>query len=335
MATVMVTGVGGTGPIATVRSLRRTTAHEVVGVDMDPEAAGLHIADEGAVVPRATADAWPEETAARVREFDVDALVPLVDEELSRLPDLRRALDEPLPIVVPRPEAVSLALDKYRISTFLSERGLGVPRTLLASDLDARSSVPFPLIAKPRRGRGSRDVEVLDARDDLGPYLDGTGRSPEEVVLQEYVEGTEYTTSIVATRDDRLLGVVPKEVITKEGNTMRGVTRDAPDVRAACRRLFEHLAPAGPMNAQQIVSAETGDVHTIEINPRFSSTACLTVAAGVDEIDLLVRDAVGESVEPADPYERDLHLVRYTDQLFLPEGTLERRHDDEAVRTDD
>ena len=76
------------------------------------------------------------------------------------------------------------------------------------------------------------------------------------------------------------------------------------------------------MNAQQIVDDETGVVYTIEINPRFSSTACLTVNAGVNELDLLIRDAVGEVVTAPPEFTPGIHLVRYTASLFVDENRL-------------
>jgi carbamoyl-phosphate synthase large subunit len=289
---------------------------------MDPEATGFHLLDRWRVVPPADADSWPVELARVVEEFDADAVVPLVDEELARLSALTDRLLDEVGVVAPCQSVVDDALDKYRMTRRLAADGLSVPDTRLATEADDLPAEAFPVIVKPRRGRGSRGVQKVDSRAELDAHLDGTDRPPSELLLQEHVAGTEYTTSVVATQDNRLLAVVPKEAIAKEGCTVRGATRLEPTVVASCKRVFESLTPAGPINVQQIADAETGEVHTIEINPRFSSTACLTVAAGVNELDLLVRDAVGERVAVPDGFETDLHLVRYTDELYVQESEL-------------
>ncbi|PSO43846.1 hypothetical protein BRC21_02225, partial [Candidatus Saccharibacteria bacterium SW_7_54_9] len=53
-----MTGAGGTGGIAAIKSLQRTTDFEVVGADMNPKAIGFYFTDEKIVVPPATADNW-------------------------------------------------------------------------------------------------------------------------------------------------------------------------------------------------------------------------------------------------------------------------------------
>jgi len=322
MATVLVTGVGGAAGVGAVRSLHERTAHDVVGVDMNARAAGLYLADSGHVVPPATDDGWADAVAAVVSEQDVDAVVPTVDEELARLSSVDASLPADVPVIAPRTGVVDVALDKYRTYERLVKAGHDVPRTWLGTERDAVDPSDFPLVVKPRRGRGSRGVRRLDDPSALEAHLDERDADPESILLQSCVEGTEYTTSVVATGDDRLLAVVPKEAITKQGSTVTGVTRRAPTVAESCRSLFDTLAPQGPMNVQQIVD-EAGVPHTIEINPRFSSTSCLTVAAGVDEFDLLVRDALGETVAAPDGFQTDLYIQRYQDHVFVTEEEFE------------
>ena len=311
MATVLVTGVGGASGIGAVRALGETTTHDIVGVDMDPDAAGLYLADDGRAIPPADDDQWGPTLRDTVEDYGVDVVVPTVDEELSELD----ALPGDVPVVAPRPAVIEMALDKYATYRQLDDAGHSVPRTWLASEAAAIPESAYPLVRKPRRGRGSRGIELVETPADLDRALRETVRPADQLLLQEFVAGTEFTTSVVSTADDRLLGVVPKEAIEKEGSTVKGVTRTQPAVRAACRDIAGTLSPAGPMNVQQIV--DDGTPYTIEINPRFSSTACLTVEAGVDELALLIRDALGESVSAAEEYDPGVYLLRYDDHVFL------------------
>lgn len=312
MATVLVTGVGGACGIGAVRSLGETTTHSIVGVDMDPDAAGLYLADVGRTVPPADDDEWGPTVGAIIDDHDVDVVVPTVDEELSELD----TLPEDVPVVAPRPTVIDVALDKYATHRQLDDAGHTVPRTWLASEAAEVPEDAYPLIRKPRRGRGSRGIERVETPDDLQRSLRAAEGPPDDILLQEFVTGTEFTTSVVSTADDRLLSVVPKEAMAKEGSTVKGATRRQPAVREACRDIAASLSPAGPMNVQQIV-ADDGTAYTIEINPRFSSTACLTVRSGVDELGLLIRDALGESVSAPPEYEAGVHFLRYDDHVFV------------------
>ena len=322
MATIVVTGAGGACGLSAIRSLTTQTAHRVIGVDMEPTAAGIRFADDGTSVPPATDESWPAAMAAVVDEFDADVIVPTVDEELAVLPSLSAALAGEVPIVAPRQDVIELAMDKYRTTERLSAAGHPVPETWLATEAESIASEAFPLVVKPRQGRGSRGVERVADREALATYLSETPHSPDELLCQKWVTGTEYTTSVVGTATNRLLGVVPKEAIEKDGSTVLGATRRAPSVAATCRELFETLAPAGPLNVQQIVG-DDGVPRVIEINPRFSSTSCLTVAAGVDEFDLLIRDALGERVSPPDGFKPDRYIVRYEGHFFADGNDLE------------
>lgn len=310
--TVLVTGAGGATGVSAIKTLQQTTDHDVVAVDMDPDAAGLFLVDDGRTVPAATDPGWTGAIEDVVETFDVDVVLPTVDEELGEL----SALDVDVPVVAPSESVVDVALDKYRTYQRLKQAGLSVPETWLASETPGLDGATFPVLAKPRFGRGSRGVEVLDGPRPLEAYLRRTEYAHDEVVIQEFVDGPEFTTSVVATRDDRLLGVVPKEAMEKQGSTVKGVTRDDERVAESCRAVHEALAPHGPMNVQQMVD-EDGTPYTIEINPRFSSTSCLTVAAGVNEFDLLIRDAAGESVEAPTGFEAGVSILRYRDHLIL------------------
>lgn len=321
MATVLVTGVGGATGIGAVRALSEETSHEIIGVDMNPDAAGLYFADTGRTVPAAVDDNWADELITLIKNFDVDVVIPTVDEELDQLPKLTSSLLDRRSVIAPRQEVIDISLDKYKSYTFLKNEGHNVPQTWLGTDVNQIDSADYPLLVKPRSGRGSRGIEVLENRKDLESHRDRTEFATEELLYQEVISGTEYTTSVISTKDNQLLGIVPKEAIKKEGITVKGATRQNSIITESCQSIFETLRPAGPMNVQQIID-EHGDPYIIEINPRFSSTSNLTVAAGVNEFDLLLRDAVGESVSRINDYETDLHILRYDDQLFLPEEKL-------------
>jgi carbamoyl-phosphate synthase large subunit len=317
MATVLVTGVGGVGGFATVQTINEHTTHEVVGVDMDPSALGLHKLDKSRVVPPASSETWIPEMEYTISEFDIDAVVPLVDEELDRLSELKEEVSDNVAFVCPTQEVIDLALDKYRMAEVFERERLPVPETKLGYE----EPPSFPVVVKPRRGHGSEGIELLESQNDVEQYFESTEYSPEEVVLQRYVDGPEYTTSVVATKDNDLLGIVPKQVIEKEGNTVKGVTQSEDAVICACLRIYDVLEPCGPINVQQIHDEETNTIYTIEVNPRFSSSACLTVEAGVNELDLLIRNFLGEPISEPDGFEDNVYMVRYTDQAFL--------HDDE------
>ena len=74
----------------------------------------------------------------------------------------------------------------------------------------------------------------------------------------------------------------------------------------------------GPFNVQLMLTP-SGVPRVFEINPRYSTTVALTLGAGLDEVDLVMRHALGDRVDvPA--WRPDTMMVRYTAQAFVHES---------------
>lgn len=330
MATVLVTGVGGVGGTSTVRWLAEHTAFDLIGVDMNPRARGFLDLDRCETVPPAADPAWADAMADLVTRYDVDCVIPLVDAELARLGPLRETLPSTVRIVAPTERAIERTLDKRRFADWLATTDLLAPATWCPDDDTDLTSIPveYPAVVKPRHGHGSTGVERVDSPAGLRAYFDLFTYEPGDVVVQQFVDGAEFTASVVATRDNDVLAIVPKRVVESDGNTTWGVTHNNTGVAETCRRLHDALSPRGPLNVQLIVD-DRGNPLVIEANPRFSSTACLTARAGVDELSLLVKDALGESVTPTE-FTADVHLIRAVSDRFVSGNHLSgQSHPDE------
>jgi carbamoyl-phosphate synthase large subunit len=197
----------------------------------------------------------------------------------------------------------------------LDQHGLSVARTWLASDADTAT---YPAIVKPRKGRGSRGLAFLEGPHELTSYLAAATQPADQYIVQERLRGPEFTTSVVVALDGTLLAIVPKEAADKRGITQVGITRNIPAIDELCRQITTALAPRGPYNVQLIVTSD-GVPRVIEINPRYSTTMALTLAAGVNEVDAVLRHARGED-PGALTFTPDLMMLRYTAQIYVKES---------------
>jgi carbamoyl-phosphate synthase large subunit len=125
--TVLITGAGGAGGMAAIRSLQETTDFEIIGVDMNPKAVGLYAADAGAVVPAATNDEWIDTLCDHVETYDVDVIVPLIDEEVIQVDQLRDAVTDTV-IVAPDKSFIDICIDKYRLMSVLKKKEFLSPK---------------------------------------------------------------------------------------------------------------------------------------------------------------------------------------------------------------
>jgi carbamoyl-phosphate synthase large subunit len=281
MKNLLFTGGGGAGSEALYR---------LMGADYHTHFADADIAAKPYSIP---GNRWHQVPFAsesqfvdRVRDlcFDlkIDLLIPAVDEELLSLAQARATLG--CEVLLPPTEFVSSHLDKFTSNQVLQVHGIPVPKTEM---LSGRRTISFPCIVKPRKGRGSRGVTVVQSDQELQAYLVMSRRQAREFVVQELLIGQEYTVMMAADRGGRLCAIVPVRVDIKRGITLRAETSKDELVIAACQAIHAAQPVPGCYNIQ-LVKDNMGQVMPFEINPRISTTACLGLTAGVNFIDVFL-----------------------------------------------
>jgi carbamoyl-phosphate synthase large subunit len=297
-----------------IAALKRE-GYRVIALNASPYAAPFALADACHVVPMGSDPGYDAALESILERERPDFVVPLSDEEIPRFHRVvGRRFAAHTRVVGPRPEFCAAMLDKWTAMSALGAEGLPVPRTWLASDAEG---CVYPAIIKPREGRGSRGLAYLDGPRELEEYLAAAPEAPDRYVVQERVVGPEYTVSAVVALGGPTLAVVPKEVRVKRGITQVGVTREVPAIDALCRGIQDRLRADGPFNVQLILDAQ-GVPRVIEVNPRFSTTIVLTMAAGIDELPVVLRHAMGMDPGPQ-RFRPGLMMMRHWTATYLPE----------------
>lgn len=312
--TVLLTGAGG-AVLPLLIKLLREQGYRVLAADMDPEAVGLFLADKGFVIPGGKSVNFVPAMREICQQENVDAIVPLVDEELLAIWDLA---NDGVEVILPRKEFVDICLDKWKLMNKLRQAGICVPKTKLASD--SYEGIDFPMIVKPRTGRGSRGVGFVNSDFELEEFLADSFYSRKENLLQEYIEGTEFTVSVVVWRDAKVQAVVPKEIVSKKGITRIAISRRNLDIDFVCRRVQQELQADGPFNVQLRLDS-TGEPYIFEINPRFSTSISLTVASGLNELLIVLKQALSglKSTDRNSEWRDGIVLLRQAMDDFMNE----------------
>jgi carbamoyl-phosphate synthase large subunit len=311
---IFLTGGGGSGTIAVIHALKEL-GYRISAGDASLHSAGLGMVDRGYVLPFGIDPKFEGVLREILRVEQADFILSGVDEEL---PIVHRLVAREFPhvrVLAPSLEFCEKMLDKWVMFEELSKHGLSVAPSWLASNA---AGARYPAVVKPRAGRGSRGLAYLEGPADLEKYLTGASRPADQYIVQERIFGAEYTNSAVVGLDNTMLAVVPKEVVSKKGITQVGTTRRSPPIDALCRGIHEKLAPHGPFNVQ-LVLREDGVPFVFEINPRYSTTVALTLAAGVNEVDEVVRHAQGKPPIRLE-FEPDLMMIRYPTQFYVKEN---------------
>ena len=315
MPTVLLTGAGGAAVPSLIEHLRARYGFRVIAVDMDPYAAGLFFADQGYVVPSGKSAQFQPTLLAICQREAVEVVIPLVDEELLASLSLR---EHGIAVILPTADFIELCLDKYKLMQALHVANISNLPTYLSSSLPAK--LEFPLIVKPRTGRGSVGVKISYSLDELQKNLANSEYTAEQLIIQPYVRGKEFTVSVVVDGKGSFYTVVPKEIILKKGITRLAVTRRLERLHDLCHAIQTKFQANGPYNVQLRIDEKTGQPLIFEINPRFSTTVSLTIAAGVDEVGGLIQCALGKGwTDNLQNWVEGKVLVRRQTDFFMEE----------------
>lgn len=231
-------------------------------------------------IPYATAENFSSAVLELCEDLGVDILVPGVDEELAQL----ATLNSSILVMAPDMDFIRIALDKKATATFLANNNLPAPKTFTFEEI---SKVHFPCIVKPRYGRGSRGVQIINSSEQAWAYKKLSSFSDDLIILQELLLGQEYTVMMSADKDSNLIAVVPVRVEIKRGITLRAMTECNLKLIEACTAIHQAMPTKGCYNIQLMATAG-GDFIPFEINPRVSTTFCLGVASGIDPIGIFL-----------------------------------------------
>lgn len=320
MITILITGVGGPLGQALIKAARQSAIScRLIGTDRTALSVGLGWVDQARVIATA---AEPDAYLRDIREIcqaeQVNLILPGSESELELLSSSAGALHERTgaSVVASPPEVLRVGLDKLETCRFLESARLRFPSVAPLRDVHAVAQLierfGFPLIAKPRRGSGSRGLCKVRCREDIDYLRTLTG----ELVLQEYLQPDheEYTVAVYTLRDGRQAGSICFKRELAAGNTYRAWVNQDPVVLAEADAVVRALRPSGPCNVQLRLTAR-GAV-TFEINPRFSGTTGIRAHFGFNEVEMAIRDfALAQSVPV--PVVRPGIALRFWDEVYL------------------
>ncbi|MFA6548420.1 MAG: ATP-grasp domain-containing protein [Candidatus Margulisiibacteriota bacterium] len=317
---VLFSGAGGSGATGIINGLRASGRYWIVAVDANRYSAGLYLADYGEVVPLVTHKDYFKRIKRLMDRHKIDVYMPLIEEELLPAYDFIK-YNPGITLILPRREFTDLVLNKYNMVKAFQQAGINCPATYLDREID-KNTFRNKLFLKPISGRGSQGIAIIESKNDYVQYFARQSTYKQsDVILQQYIEGDEYTVSAVVGKKGWVYAVVPKKIIKKQGITYSSVTEKNPLIDAVVRKIQNIFRANGPFNVQ--LKIFKGKAYILEVNPRFSTTVVHTIAAGVNEIDCIIRDYLGiYDDKKVIPFKKGLVMLRHFTQLYLPYSAI-------------
>jgi carbamoyl-phosphate synthase large subunit len=242
----------------------------------------------------------------------INIAIPTIDPELDFFAMLRDSGACPSCTIISHSrEFIAICRDKERTSLFLSERGVRVPKLYTRDDF-LSEKIAWPVIAKPRSGSGSVGIHIFS---EYSPTIQNFINS--SYVIQEYIEGAEYTVNAYVDRKGVLLGVVAHvRQSIRAGEVEKAQTVDIPAARLAAKVIANFGGfLSGPFCFQGKLT-DDGLFSIFEINARFGGGYPLARKAGANFSLWIIQEFLGQVIEEA-PIEIGLRMLRYDRSIFI------------------
>jgi len=336
-----LTCVGGRLSYDTIHALRSAGDFEcwLLGIDGNPDGDPRVLCDDFRVLPSAAedADAFAQAALKTCEEFSIEFLILSSDEEVKAVQgshDRFAAIGTTLSCGRDCP--IDMVMDKLSLYRTLGEAGV---QTLKFAEVSSHEDLQreavqmgYPdvkLVLKPRTGRGSRGVILLDPAatafanlipnrfcgvcplDLVGGAFAEHGQNFGDYLLMEYMEGDTYDVDVVA-RDGAALDIVSRLRQLRNAfwptSTGHKILRDA-KAQAAVAEACEVMGMDGASDFDVIMRGPDDPI-ILDAACRFSGSVGASMPAGINVPAQMVRERLGLNFAPQAASARDGVVVR-------------------------
>jgi len=308
---------GGSGmAIAAVKMFKKDAKMNIIAVDTNNLSPGLYLAHKGYIIPPFKDTPFYSVIKNIVKKEKIDLIIPALDTILLEFSEKREEFEKlGAKVLVSEPKTIKITRDKWKTYNELKDI-IPFPQSFInKKDIN----IDFPLIMKPRRGSGSKDVYKITSNRELDFFY----KRVENPIIQEYLEGKEYTVDCLADMKGNLLICIPRERIEmKAGISVKGRIVKDERLDEIAIKISKHIRFTGPFFFQ-VKEDREGVFKLMEINPRISGTMSLSSSSGPNIHNLAVRLIFGEKINiPKIKY--GLYVTRYWEDIYLTKEELKK-----------
>jgi carbamoyl-phosphate synthase large subunit len=308
---VLVPGAAAPAGINTIKSLKMSNfAGKIVATDSTSLSAGFFMADVNEILPEADAQYYVKRLFEIVEKHHVQVLMPSSGYDIYPYSDNREALAKiGATAVVSDRDTLEICRDKL-----LTYKKMSGKYNLPFTTADPDKVKSFPVIAKPRFGKGSRNVIKVNNEADLRYIASNFGNT----IFQEFLPGVEYTIDVLSDMNKKPIISVPRiRLQTKAGISTKGrIIRDA-DLETTCMNMAREIGIRGPSCIQMKESSEE-QLKLIEINSRLGGGTIFSTLAGANIPSMILEMLSGTYIDP--PRVSEVTVVRYYEEIVIENG---------------
>ncbi len=235
----------------------------------------------------------------------IDIIVTCVDPAIMLAAKLK---DTEIDVFIPSSskEMCEITYDKSKANEWFDKIGVLIPQ----------KTGHFPSIAKPKKGSASQGIYILNNELDEKYFLEKENSS--QYIIQEFIEGDEYTVDAYVNRNREIVGIIPRirlEVIG--GESIKSITKRNEQIISITEKILSSGEFVGPITLQFIISHENNLPYLIEINPRLGGGVINSIEAGLNIPLFILKDSLNMPVDKINKWKENLLMARGYSEVFI------------------
>lgn len=284
----------------------------IIGTDNSDTAPALFFCDKKEIVCRIKDPDYIPSLLAICRREGVDCLIPTIDTDLLLLAENKERFEAiGTEVLISSVEKVSLCRDKRLTSDYFISLGLNAPKVFESVEDFVRQYNKFPAFIKPLDGSSSIDAYKVNDLKSLKTYAEKI----KEFVIQPFIQGKEYTIDIFCDYEGNPIFITPRErLAVRSGEVLKTKIVQDDQMISEMKTLIKDFKPCGQITVQLIREDIIGINYYIEINPRFGGGSPLSIKAGADSAEAVIRMITGETLNFTVHAARDGEIYSRFDQ---------------------
>lgn len=323
---VLVLGVGGNVSQGILKSIAMSSLDcRVVGACISSESLGLYFCDTAYISPYANAENFFQWVVDICNKENIDIVFSGVEENISAI---AAHIDEfnksTRSIFISTPcDYLKIGQDKFETCNWLKANDCNYPRFCLADDsvklAELVAEAGYPLIAKPRHGKGSKGILKICNEEDLSQV-----KSLQDYVIQELVgdESSEYTVGCYCDKSGELADLIIMHRELRYGTTFKAEIVENEQIREEATKICMKFRPNGPLNIQLRLDHANRPV-CFELNVRFSGTTPMRAHFGFNDVAAMIKEYVLNQDISHEFNVRKGVSYRYMNEMYFEDGVRE------------
>ncbi len=288
----------------------------IVAGDCSATAPAIYFADRNYRLPHINEPNYIDSIIEVCNEENIALIVPTIDLDLFLLSEKREYIESKInaKVLISNTRVVGICRDKINTQRFLEDNDLKMPKMYTSEEIE-KEEIEFPLFIKPKSGSSSINAFKVNNIKELDTY----SSIFKEPVVQDFMEGEEYTIDVFLDFESNIVTIVPRlRIATRSGEIAKGKIIKDREIIDDIKRLMKVLKPIGHITVQ-LMKTKKG-IEYIEINPRFGGGAPMSIQSGADSCENLYKLLMGQKLEYNENYRDNIMFLRFDNSICLDEN---------------